>query len=73
MASTEYLIKQFLSLDRRRLDLSNYNIGDKGVSELVRPEFEAGLEITRHTLHRFGLTVVEIQRILSGLRQGRSL
>jgi len=42
-----------------------------GVSELVRPEFEAGLEITRHTLHRFGLTAVEIQRILSGLRQGR--
>jgi len=46
---------------------------DIGVSELVRPEFEAGLEITRHTLHRFGLTAVEIQRILSGLRQGRSL
>ncbi len=46
---------------------------DIGVSELVRPEFEAGLEITRHTLHRFGLTAVEIQRILSGLRQGRRL
>ena len=39
-----------------------------GVSEIVRPEFEASLEITRHTLHRFGLTSLEIQRILSGLR-----
>jgi CPA2 family monovalent cation:H+ antiporter-2 len=44
---------------------------DIGVSELVRPEFEAGLEITRHTLHRFGLTAMEIQHILSSLRQRR--
>ena len=42
-----------------------------GVSELVRPEFEASLEITRHTLHRFGLTAVEIQHILNGLRKER--
>ena len=42
-----------------------------GVSELVRPELEASLEITRHTLHRFGLTSPEIQRILVGLREGR--
>jgi len=41
-----------------------------GVSELVRPEFETSLEMTRHTLHRFGLTAVEIQHILSGLREG---
>jgi CPA2 family monovalent cation:H+ antiporter-2 len=40
-----------------------------GVSELVRPEFEASLEITRHTLHRFGVTSPEIQHILSGLRR----
>jgi CPA2 family monovalent cation:H+ antiporter-2 len=40
-----------------------------GVSELVRPEFEASLEITRHTLHRFGVTGPEIQHILSGLRR----
>ncbi len=42
-----------------------------GVSEIVRPEFEASLEITRHTLHRLGLTSLEIQHILSGLRGGR--
>jgi CPA2 family monovalent cation:H+ antiporter-2 len=40
-----------------------------GVSEIVRPEFEASLEITRHTLHRFGLSTLEIQHILSGLRE----
>ena len=43
---------------------------DVGVSELVRPAFETSMEITRHTLHRFGLTSVEIQHILSGLREG---
>ena len=40
-----------------------------GVAELVRPEFEAGLEIVRHTLHRFGLTSSEIQYIINTLRE----
>ncbi len=40
-----------------------------GVAELVRPEFEAGLEIVRHTLHRFGLTGTEIQYIINALRE----
>jgi CPA2 family monovalent cation:H+ antiporter-2 len=40
-----------------------------GVAELVRPEFEAGLEMVRHTLHRFGLTGTEIQYILNSLRE----
>jgi len=42
-----------------------------GVSEIVRPEFEVGLEITRHTLHRFGVSGPEIRMILSGLREGK--
>jgi CPA2 family monovalent cation:H+ antiporter-2 len=41
-----------------------------GVAEIVRPEFETGLEVTRHALHRFGLTTVEIQYILNALREG---
>ena len=41
-----------------------------GASELVRPEFEVSLEITRHTLHRFGLSTIEIQHILNGMREG---
>ena len=44
-----------------------------GVSEIVRPEFEAGLEITRHTLHRFGISGPEIQLILTGLREGKAV
>jgi len=44
---------------------------DMGVAELVRPEFEAGLEIIRHTLHRFGLTTHEIQYIVNTLRDER--
>ena len=42
-----------------------------GVTELVRPEFEASLEITRHTLHRFGLTTFETQHIINSLREDR--
>lgn len=40
-----------------------------GVAEMVRPELEAGLEVIRHTLHRFGLTMQEIQYIVSTLRE----
>jgi CPA2 family monovalent cation:H+ antiporter-2 len=39
-----------------------------GVAELVRPEMEAGLEIIRHTLHRFGLSGQEILFIINTLR-----
>lgn len=39
--------------------------------ELVEPKFEAGLEIVRHTLQRFGLTSQETQLILTSLRQNR--
>jgi CPA2 family monovalent cation:H+ antiporter-2 len=40
-----------------------------GVAEMVRPELEAGLEIIRHTLHRFGMTTQEIQYIVNALRE----
>ena len=40
-----------------------------GVAELVRPDLEAGLEIIRHTLHRFGLTTQEILYIVNTLRE----
>ncbi len=41
----------------------------KGVTEMVRPELEAGLEIIRHTLHRYGLTSQEIQYVVNSLRE----
>ncbi|MFO8101080.1 MAG: cation:proton antiporter [Dehalococcoidia bacterium] len=40
-----------------------------GVKEVVRPQVEAGLEIIRHTLLRFGLGSQEIQHIISRLRE----
>jgi CPA2 family monovalent cation:H+ antiporter-2 len=42
---------------------------EKGVTEMVRPELEAGLEIIRHTLHRYGLTSQEIQYVVNSLRE----
>ena len=36
MASVEYLIKQFLSPDKKVLDLSNQVLGDKGAMALAK-------------------------------------
>jgi len=41
---------------------------DAGASEVVHPSFEAGLELVRHTLHRFGMSLQEIQAILTARR-----
>lgn len=61
----------------RRLDIVARAYGDEetkvlraqGASEVVRPDLEVGLEIIRHTLHRFGMTPQEIQYVLSKLRE----
>ena len=61
----------------RRLDIVARVRGDEhteglralGVSQLVRPEVEVGLEIIRHTMHRFGLSPQETQLIISRLRE----
>jgi CPA2 family monovalent cation:H+ antiporter-2 len=42
---------------------------DAGASQVVEPELEAGLEFLRHTLHRMGLSNMEIQAILRGRRR----
>jgi CPA2 family monovalent cation:H+ antiporter-2 len=42
---------------------------DVGVTELVLPFFEGSLEMIRHTLHRFGMSSMEIQYILNKLRE----
>ncbi|MDV2988848.1 MAG: cation:proton antiporter [Dehalogenimonas sp.] len=41
-----------------------------GVNALVKPQFEVSLEITRHALHRYGLTTIEINYLLNSLREG---
>ena len=40
-----------------------------GATEIVQPEFEASLQIVRHTLRRYGLSAPEIQSLLSHLRE----
>lgn len=54
---------------RVHLDSEAEKLRALGVAELVRPEFEAGLEMVRHTLHRFGVSSPEIQYIVNTLRE----
>jgi len=39
VASVEYLIKQFLSEDKKNLDLSNQVLGDKGAVALAKSKY----------------------------------
>jgi monovalent cation:H+ antiporter-2, CPA2 family len=57
-------------ITRANNDSAANSIMNNGASETVRPEFEAGLEIIRYTLRRYGVTSLEIQSILSRLRTG---
>lgn len=41
----------------------------RGVGEAVMGELELALEMTRHTLRRFGLSTIEAQSIVQGLRR----
>lgn len=40
-----------------------------GAAEVIHPEFEAGLEFVRHTLHRFGVDRTQIQVLLARRRR----
>jgi monovalent cation:H+ antiporter-2, CPA2 family len=39
-----------------------------GATEVVQPEFEAGVEVIRHALRRFGIGGVELQALTTGRR-----
>jgi CPA2 family monovalent cation:H+ antiporter-2 len=39
-----------------------------GATEIVQPSLEAGLEMVRHTLHRYGIGIQEIQALISARR-----
>jgi CPA2 family monovalent cation:H+ antiporter-2 len=39
-----------------------------GATEVVQPEFEAGVEVIRHALHRFGVGGMELASAVSGRR-----
>lgn len=40
-----------------------------GATAVVQPEFEAGLEVIRHTLHRYGVASQELALLIAGRRQ----
>lgn len=40
-----------------------------GAAEVIYPEFEAGLEFVRHTLHRYGVDRTQIQAVLARRRR----
>jgi CPA2 family monovalent cation:H+ antiporter-2 len=42
---------------------------EAGAAEVVHPEFEAGLEFVRHTLHRYGVDRTQIQALLARRRR----
>lgn len=43
-------------------------LAEAGATEVVHPSFEAGLEMVRHTLHRYGVGIQEIQALISARR-----
>ena len=42
---------------------------EAGAAEVVQPEFEAGLEFVRHTLHRYGVDRTQIQALVQRRRR----
>jgi hypothetical protein len=42
---------------------------EHGVNEVVLGERELAVELSRYTLHRFGIGGAELQAIIQGLRQ----
>jgi CPA2 family monovalent cation:H+ antiporter-2 len=39
-----------------------------GATEVVQPEFEAGLEVIRHTMRRYGIVGMELTHLMAGRR-----
>lgn len=73
--STDLIIKYALAINPKINIVARSNrpgeielLRDSGASAVVEPKFEAGLEVIRHTLHRFGLTSQEIMMLTSRMR-----
>lgn len=54
---------------RARAGEDHQMLMEAGAMEVVRPEFEAGLEFVRHTLHRYGVDRTQIQALLARRRR----
>lgn len=50
-------------------DLTSHQaLRQAGATEIVHPQFEAGLEFVRHTLHRYGVPSVQVQALINRRR-----
>jgi CPA2 family monovalent cation:H+ antiporter-2 len=75
MNQAEDIVREARDLNQR-LDIvargagpeSHARLRSLGVSEVIHPELELGIEFARHSLHRFGLSSQEIQLITAGRR-----
>ncbi|HLG50825.1 MAG TPA: hypothetical protein VKY56_04210, partial [Chloroflexota bacterium] len=58
-----------LAIIARAVDIAHIRrLRAAGVSAVVQPEFEAGLEVIRHVLRRFGITEPELGHMIAGRR-----
>ncbi|MFO8009844.1 MAG: cation:proton antiporter [Dehalococcoidia bacterium] len=79
LMSASLVIRNALEINHR-LDIlarvhgeeARITLKEMGAAQLVHPDVEAGLEIVRHTLHRFGLDSQEIRYIVNRLREEES-
>jgi len=54
---------------RAHSDLEHDFLKNRKVSEVVRPETEAGIEIARHILCHLGMTVAEVEKVITSQRK----
>lgn len=73
--TTELIIKQALQINPKldiiaRASSSGHMelLRQSGATAVVEPKFEAGLEIIRHTLHRYGVSSPEILMLVNRMR-----
>lgn len=50
-------------------DIAIEHLRQAGASDVVQPEFEAGVEVIRHALRRYGVSGVELANLAAGRRQ----
>jgi CPA2 family monovalent cation:H+ antiporter-2 len=63
--NAQRLNKRIDIIARAHSDSESMNLQGKGVSEVVLPEKEAGIELARHILHRHGISPVTVNKIMS--------
>lgn len=73
--STELIIREALRINPKLDVVARANSSShmellrrSGATAVVEPKFEAGLEIIRHTLHRFGVSSPEILMLVNRMR-----